>query len=92
MSTNCPKLKNSNRFFFLLHQLLWKALSLREGDSLGSLGMKEISYMPSVKKKCSMCSTSFFRKSGKWLSPTTDHVSAPYIMKMIEKVSKKTFM
>jgi hypothetical protein len=41
---------------------------------LGSLGMKETSYMPSVKKKGSLCSTSFFRKSGMWLSPTTGHV------------------
>jgi hypothetical protein len=36
--------------------------------------MKETSYMPSVKKKGSMCSTSFFRKSGMWLSLTTGHV------------------
>jgi hypothetical protein len=46
---------------------------------LGSLSMKEISYMPSVKKKCSMCSTSFFRKSEMWLSPTTGHVPMHHI-------------
>jgi hypothetical protein len=31
MSTNCPKLKVSN--FFMLHRLLRKTLSPREGDS-----------------------------------------------------------
>jgi hypothetical protein len=36
--------------------------------------MKETSYMPLVKKKCSMCLTSFFRKYEMWLSPTTGHV------------------
>jgi hypothetical protein len=41
---------------------------------LGSLIMKETSYMPSVKKKGSMRSISFFRKSRMWLSPTTSHV------------------
>jgi hypothetical protein len=41
---------------------------------LGSLSMQETSYMPLVKKKGSMCSTSFFRKSRMWLSPTTGHV------------------
>jgi hypothetical protein len=41
---------------------------------LGSLSMKETSYMLVVKKKGSMYSTSFFMKFGMWLSPTTDHV------------------
>jgi hypothetical protein len=41
---------------------------------LGSLSMKETSYMPSVKKKGSMWSTLFFRKSKMCLSPTTGHV------------------
>jgi hypothetical protein len=49
-------------------------LSPRGVIHLGSLSMKETSYMPLVKKKCSMCSTLFFRKSGMWLSPTTGHV------------------
>jgi hypothetical protein len=31
---------------------------------LGSLSMKETPYMPLVKRKCLMCSTSFFMKSG----------------------------
>jgi hypothetical protein len=41
---------------------------------LGTLNMKETTYTPSVKKKGLMCSTSFFRKSRMWLSPTTGHV------------------
>jgi hypothetical protein len=41
---------------------------------LGSLSMKKASYMPSVKKKGSMCSTLFFKKFGVWMSPTTGHV------------------
>jgi hypothetical protein len=41
---------------------------------LGSLSMKETSYVPSVKKKGSMCSSSFFKKSRVWLSTTTGHV------------------
>jgi hypothetical protein len=47
--------------------------------------------MPSVKKKGSMCLTPVFRKSRILLSPTPC-AYAPYIMKMIEKVSKKTFV
>jgi hypothetical protein len=46
---------------------------------LGSPGMKETSYMQSVKKKDSMCSTSFFRKFGMWLSLTIGHVPMHHI-------------
>jgi hypothetical protein len=72
MSTNYSKLKVSNHF--LLHQLLRKTLSPMEGDSSRVPCMKETSYMPLVKKKGSMCSTSFFRKSEMWIFPTTGHV------------------
>jgi hypothetical protein len=54
-------------------------LSPREGDS--------------VKKKCSMYSTSFFQEI--WnvvVSINWSCAYAPYIMKMVERVSKKTFV
>jgi hypothetical protein len=57
---------------------------------LGSLSMKETSYMPSVKKKDSLCSTSFFRKSGMWLSPTAGHVPMHHISwRWLRRLTKK---
>jgi hypothetical protein len=60
---------------------------------LGSLSMKKTSYMPLVKKKGLMCLTSFFKKFGNVaVSNNRSCAYAPYIMKMIEKVIKKTFV
>jgi hypothetical protein len=57
---------------------------------LGSVSMKETSYMPSVKKKGSMCSTSFFRKFGMWLSPTTGHVPMhPITLRWLRRLARK---
>jgi hypothetical protein len=91
MSTNYPKLKVSNHFLCSIDFCGRFCLQGRM-IHLGSLSMKETSYMPSVKKKGSMCSTSFFRKSGMCVSNNRSCAYAPYIMKMIEKFSKKTFV
>jgi hypothetical protein len=74
MSTNYLKLKDSN-YFLMCSFVFFERLCLQgRVIHLGSLGMKEKSYMPSVENKGSMCSTLFFKKSRMWLSPTTSHV------------------
>jgi hypothetical protein len=92
MSTNCPKLKDLNHFF-VLHWLLRKTLSPREGDS---------SRVPQYERNilCAISELGRFKVFNfifqeTWSVVVSNNRScayAPYIMKMIEKVRKKTFV
>jgi hypothetical protein len=69
--------------FLVMHQVIRKTLPPMEGDSS----------RVQVKKKSSMCLTSFFQEIlNVAVSNNRSCAYAPYVMKMIEKGTKKTFV
>jgi hypothetical protein len=88
MSTNYPKLKDSNHF--LLHWLLWKTLSPREGDSSRVPQYeKSILHVISEEERFNVFDFIFQEIWNVTISNNRSCAYAPYIMKMIEKVIKK---
>jgi hypothetical protein len=92
MSRNCPKLKDSNHFF-VLQRLLWKSLSLREGDSSRVHQYeRNILHAISEEKRFNVFDFIFQEIWNVAVSNNRSCSYAPYIMKIIEKVSNKTFV
>jgi hypothetical protein len=92
LGTNCPKLKDSNHFF-MLHRFLWKTLSPREGNSSRVPQYeRNILYTISEEEMFNVFDFIFQEIWSVAVSNDRSCTYAPYIMKMIEKVSKKTFM
>jgi hypothetical protein len=92
MSTNCLKLKDSNHFF-VLHQLLRKTLSPRDGDSSRfSQYERNILHAISEEERLNVLNFIFQEIWNVAIYNNRSCAYAPYIIKMIEKVSKKTFV
>jgi hypothetical protein len=93
MITNYPKLKVSNHLFIVLHRLLWKTLSPREGDSSRVPQYERIIlHAISEEEMFKIFDFSFQKIWNVAVSNNWSCAYALYIMKIIEKVSKKTFV
>jgi hypothetical protein len=91
MSTNCSKLKDSNHFFTPL--TFAEDLSPREGDSsMVPQYERNILHAISEEERFNVFNFIFQEILNVDVSNNLSCAYAPYILKMIEKVRKKTFV
>jgi hypothetical protein len=87
------KVEGFKSFFLVLHQLIQKTLAPREGDSYRVYRYERIIlHAISEEERFNVFDFIFQKIWNVVVSNNRSCAYAPYIMKMIEKVSKKTFV